>query len=145
MMRQPNGERQYRSTESKYKGGADEMYVTYDLEQRTRGGRTAEYPKVKCVYLAGKVKDWAVGDFTERLGKQAHGVRIAYEQTRSSHHRKGFTAVRRERTYAVRPAKVGETVQTFSQIVEVPREARNVHFHPDALPERYRGAVQDVR
>ena len=28
----------YRSTESKYKGGAHEMYVTYDLEQRTRGG-----------------------------------------------------------------------------------------------------------
>ena len=26
----------YRPTESKYKGGAHEMYVTYDLEQETR-------------------------------------------------------------------------------------------------------------
>ena len=28
----------YRTTESKYKGGAHENYVTYDLQQRTRGG-----------------------------------------------------------------------------------------------------------
>jgi hypothetical protein len=28
--------RQYKSTESKYKGGAMEMYVTYDLKQQTR-------------------------------------------------------------------------------------------------------------
>ena len=33
----------YRSTESKYKGGAQEMYVTYDLEQ-TRGRQNALYP-----------------------------------------------------------------------------------------------------
>mgnify|MGYP006987906056 CR=1 FL=1 len=26
----------YKPTESKYKGGAREMYVTYDLEQKTR-------------------------------------------------------------------------------------------------------------
>ena len=31
--------RRYRSTESKYKGGAHEMYVTYDLEQKTRSGQ----------------------------------------------------------------------------------------------------------
>jgi hypothetical protein len=31
--------RRYRSTESKHKGSAHEMYVTYDLEQKTRGGR----------------------------------------------------------------------------------------------------------
>ena len=31
----------YRPTESKYKGGAQEMYVTYDLEQKTRGGGSA--------------------------------------------------------------------------------------------------------
>jgi len=31
--------------------------------------------------------------------------------------------------------------------VEVPDEAQNVHFYPDRehLPERYRGALQDVR
>jgi hypothetical protein len=42
-------ERRYRSTESKYKGGARQMYVTYDLEQKTRGGQSARYHKVKRV------------------------------------------------------------------------------------------------
>jgi hypothetical protein len=46
----------YRPTESGYKGGAEEMYVTYDLEQCTRGGDTALYPKVKRVYVPGDVK-----------------------------------------------------------------------------------------
>jgi hypothetical protein len=41
----------YRRTEAKYKGGAHEMYVTYDLEQRTRGAKTAVYPKIKRVYI----------------------------------------------------------------------------------------------
>jgi hypothetical protein len=50
----------YRPTESRYKGGAQEMYVTYDLQQKTRGGGQALYPKVKRVYIAGEVKDWKV-------------------------------------------------------------------------------------
>ncbi len=37
----------YRPTESQYKGGAAEMYIAYDLEQKTRGDRHALYPKVK--------------------------------------------------------------------------------------------------
>ena len=39
--------RRYRPAEAKYMGGAHEMYVTYDLEQKTRGGQSALYPKVK--------------------------------------------------------------------------------------------------
>jgi hypothetical protein len=35
----------YKTTESKYKGGAKEMYVTYDLWQATRGENQALYPK----------------------------------------------------------------------------------------------------
>jgi len=50
-------QRSYRPTESKYKGGAHDMFVTYDLDERTRGGGTATYPKVKRVYIAGEVKD----------------------------------------------------------------------------------------
>jgi hypothetical protein len=42
----------YRPTESKYKGGAHEMYVTYDLEQKTRGEQSAVYPRVKRVYIS---------------------------------------------------------------------------------------------
>ena len=65
----------YRPTESKYKGGAHEMYVTYDLEQKTRGGQRAVYhPKAKRVYIAGHLKDWKSGVARKRTGRQVHGV-----------------------------------------------------------------------
>ena len=64
----------YRPTESKYKGGASEMYVTYDLEQKTRGGGSAWLPKVKRVYIAGDVTGWEVGEFRKRSGREVHGV-----------------------------------------------------------------------
>src|SRR5215469_13507513 len=73
--------RRYRSTESKYKGGAQEMYVTYDLEQKTRGGQSALYHKVKRVYIAGEVRDWRTGLVRKRTGREVHGLRIEYEQT----------------------------------------------------------------
>jgi hypothetical protein len=72
----------YRFTESKYKGGAHEMYVTYDLKQQTRGEQHAVYPKVKRVYVSGNVMDWKTGIVRNKLGRQVHGVRIEYEQTR---------------------------------------------------------------
>jgi hypothetical protein len=40
-MKEATRERGYRPTESKLKGGAKTMYLTYDLEQRTRGGKSA--------------------------------------------------------------------------------------------------------
>jgi hypothetical protein len=144
-MARRNGGSGYRPTESKYKGGAREGYVTYDLRQETRGGGAAVYPKVKRVYIAGNVKDWAVGDFTKRSGRKAHGVRIEYEQTRGGYERKGFTAHRGSTTYRVRPAKIEPTRQRFSQVVEVPEAARNVRFHTGALPAQYRQALQAVR
>src|SRR5215470_378488 len=86
--------RRYRSTESKYKGGASEMYVTYDLEQKTRGGGSALLPKVKRVYIAGDVKGWDLGDFRRRSGREVHGVRIEYEQSRRRYRRGAYTATR---------------------------------------------------
>src|SRR5438046_468066 len=106
----------YRPTESKYKGGAQEMYVTYDLEQETRGGGSALYPKVKRVYIAGDVKNWEAGTFKKRSGREAYGVKIDYEQTREGHHREGFHAERGQTSYEVRPADVKSTAQTFTQI-----------------------------
>src|SRR5271157_5536354 len=72
----------YRPTESKYKGGAHDMFVTYDLDERTRGGDTTTYPKVKRVYIAGEVKDWIAGAVRKRTGREVPGVRIEYEQSR---------------------------------------------------------------
>src|ERR1051326_5353709 len=91
--------RRYRPTESKYKGGAHEMYVTYDLDQKTRGGGSATYPKVKRVYIAGDVTDWKSGIVTKRTGRQVHGVQIEYEQSRTGHRREGYTAQRGETSY----------------------------------------------
>jgi len=137
----------YRPTEAKYKGGAHEMYVTYDLEQKTRGGGTATYPKVKRVYIAGDVKDFSSGTVAKRTGKTVHGVRIEYEQSRSRHRRQGYTAGRGETTYEVGPASVGSASQRFAQVVEVPKKAHNVHFYTSnkGLPEKYRSALQDIR
>jgi len=139
--------RGYRPTESKYKGGATEMYITYDLEQETRGGGKATYPKVKRVYIAGDVKDWKMGQVRKKSGREVHGVRIEYEQGRTRHRRTGYTAERGGTQYEVSPTGVGATTQRFAQVVELPLEARNVQFHAGEgdLPEPYRHARQDVR
>jgi hypothetical protein len=137
----------YRPTESKYKGGAHQAYVTYDLDQKTRGGGHAIYPKVKRVYVAGDVKDWKAGTVQKRSGREVHGVRIEYEQNRKRYHRKGYQAERGETAYKVAPASVGSTSQRFVQVVEVPKNVRNLRFYADRsrLPEKYRHALQNVR
>src|SRR5262249_26695478 len=95
-------DRRYRSTESKYKGGAEEMFVTYDLDQKTRGGGHALYPKVKRVYIAGKVIDWQAGaSLRKRTGRRVNGVRVEYEQGRKGYRRAGYTAQRDETKYTV--------------------------------------------
>jgi hypothetical protein len=140
-------ERGYRSTESKYKGGAREMFVTYDLEQRTRGGGSATYPKVKRVYIAGDVKDWNTGQVRKKSGREVHGVRIEYEQSRKRHRRQGYTAERGGASHPVSPASVAAASQRFAQVVEIPAQAQNVHFYLNrsGLPEKYRHALQRVR
>src|SRR5262249_12968650 len=139
--------RRYRATESKYKGGASEMYITYDLEQNTRGGGRALLPKVKRVYIAGDVKGWDLGDFRKRAGREVHGVRIEYEQSWRPDRREAFKATRGRTEYEIPAASVAATNQRFAQVVELPREARNIRFHGAAedLPEPYRHARQRVR
>jgi hypothetical protein len=138
-------QRQYKATESKYKGGAEEMYVTYDVAQETRGGGRTLYPKVKRVYIAGKVKDWKVGNFAKRTGRKVHGVKIDYEQSRARYERKAYTAKRGSTQYKVSPAKVAGGASNFSKIVEVPEDAHNVRFHTGKLPRKYQDALQAVR
>jgi len=137
----------YRPTAAKYKGGAHQMYVTYDLEQRTRGAHSAVYPKVKRVYIAGDVKGWNAGAVRKRTGREVHGVRIEYEQTRQGYRRKAYGARRGRTDYAVGAVSVGSTAQRFVQVVELPQRARNMHFYPQhaGLPAKYREALQRVR
>lgn len=125
----------YTPTEAQYKGDAEEMYVTYDLEQETAGEGTATYPKVKRVYIAGDVEDWAVGTFEKQSGKEVYGVRIRY--TRS---REGYEAEREGTEY-----EVGESSAEYTKVVEVPEDADNVKFRGTDLPEKYESALQDVK
>jgi hypothetical protein len=146
-MKATASERGYRPTESKYKGGAHEMYVTYDLEQKTRNDGSTIYPKIKRVYIAGQVLDWKVGVVKKKSGREVYGVQINYEQSRKSYYRKGYTAQRGKTTYETSPASVGATSQTFAQIIEVPKGAGNVRFYTNLgeLPATYRHALQRVR
>lgn len=123
------------------------MYVTYDLEQKTRGDGQALYPKVKRVYIAGEVQDWKVGQFEKRSGRKVSGVEIVYEQSRAGYRRQGYTAKRGDTTYEVPPTSVQSSSHSFRKVVEVPEKAQNVKFYTDAkkLPEKYRSALQDVR
>lgn len=140
-------ERRYRPTESQFKGNATEMFVTYEIEQKTRGGGSAIYPKVKRVYIAGEVKDWRTGTLQKRSGREAHGVEIEYEQRRKAYHRKGYTVHRGRTTYQVPPSSIKASVQKFRKIVEVPKNAKNIRFYSDRdkLPEKYRHALQNIR
>jgi hypothetical protein len=137
----------YRSTESKYKGGATEMYVAYDLQQRTRNGGSALVPKVKRVYIAGDVVGWKLGEFRKRSGREVHGLRIEYRQSRRPYRREGYRAARGQTEYAVAPVGVSAARQQFAQVVELPARARNVNFYTESkeLPEAYRHALQNVR
>jgi hypothetical protein len=139
--------RRYKTSESKYKGGAKEMYITYDLRQPTRGDGSAIYPKVKRVYIAGDVKDWKTGNVKKRSGRMVPGVAIQYEQTRAGYHRKEYTAKRDGATYKVKPATVKGSSQEFTKVIEIPKRAQNIHLYtkPDKLPKKYQSALQDVR
>ena len=123
------------------------MYITYDLKQPTRGGDSAIYHKVKRVYIAGNVKDWKAGTVKKRSGQTVSGVAINYEQARTGYHRKGYTAKRDGVPYKVKPATVKDSSQEFTKIVEIPKQAQNIHLYtkPDKLPKKYQSALQDVR
>src|SRR5258708_10841080 len=142
-MNEPS-QRRYKATEAKYKGRAEEMYVTYDIEQKTRGGNEALYPKVQRVYIAGQVKDWHVGEFEKRTGKHVHGVKIEYEQSRQGYQRKGYTATRGGKEYQQKPSHITRGKSSFSKLVEVPEDARNVAFH-EKLPAKYKETLQNIR
>jgi hypothetical protein len=109
----------YRRTEAKYNGDAHEMYVTYNLEQRTRGAKTAVYPKVKRVHIAGEVRDWKAGDCQKKTGRHVHGVRIEYEQHRRGYRRTGFDAQRGRTVYPVEPASVSPTLAASVAMLQV--------------------------
>jgi hypothetical protein len=138
-------DRQYKSTGLKYKGGAHEMYVTYDIKRETRSGTSSATPRVKRIYISGRVKNWHVGNYVKRTGRKVYGVKIEYTQTQGSYARTPYTAKRGGTSYKVSPAKVSASDSTFTTIVEVPKTARNIHFYSSKLPHKYASTLQRVR
>ena len=129
------GTQSYKTTESKYKGGAEEMYVTYDLWQETRGDGRALYPKVKRVYIAGRVKDRHVGTFAKRTGKRVHGVQIEYTQSRTAYARKGYTATRAMwEHFLCDTATPSRTCASYSDACTARRSRENLATTPYTAP-----------
>ena len=135
----------YTPTEAKYKGTAQENYITYDLEQETRGTTSAMYPKVKRVYIAGDVQDWDVGTFEKQSRRTVYGVRIDYEQKREGYRRKAYNGERNGTTYEVPATAVEPSISRYTKVVEIPEVAQNVRFQGTKLPKKYRSAMQNVR
>lgn len=119
----------YRSTESQYKNGAREMYVTYDLAQRTRRDG-ARVPKVKRVYIASDVANWKVGTFAKRTGKRVRGamrgVRIEYRQSRSAYTRSSHATSKGSDS-----AKWQRAPRALRRSSKCPRRPRTFAFTPD--------------
>lgn len=124
----------YRPTETKLKGGAEQMYITYDLWQETRGDGRALYPKVRRVYIAGKVKGWQIGTFEKRSGKQVPGVKIVYEQSRSGHVRKGYTARRGVPSTRCRRRRSGRVVRASPRLSSCQGTPKEFSFIPGNSP-----------
>jgi predicted CoA-binding protein len=99
------------------------------------------------VYIAGDVTDWKSGEVQKRSGRKVSGVQVDYKQTRSGYHRKEFVPQRDHTTYNVKPTTVKGSSQQFRQIIEVPKNAQNVHFYTNAkkLPKKYQSTLQNVR
>ena len=137
----------YRPTVSQFKGGVDEMYVIYDMDQKSRGGGHAIYPKVRRVYIAGDVQSWTVGEVKKRSGRLVYSVTVSDHIGRRGLPAQGVYGQSGPDQLQGSPASVKASSQIIRKIVEVPRDAQNVHFYQDMkrLPEKYRQAFQDVR
>src|SRR5690606_40233097 len=57
-----------------YKGGADQMFVTYELGSDL--GEDGSCPQVTRVYISGDLCCWEIGTFKTRSGADVYGVKI---------------------------------------------------------------------
>jgi hypothetical protein len=112
---------------------AQEMYVSYDLPQRTRGGGTAIFPKVKRVYIPGEIQEWAVGNFRKRSGRHVFGVKVTYRVPAEPTIEESQTDSRPD---AGRVSRIHPTYRRFTQVIGLPEAARNVQLHEAQAPGR---------
>jgi hypothetical protein len=118
-----------------------EMYITYELAQRTRGGGSAIFPRVKRVYIPGDVVEWGVGRFRKRSGRMVHGVRITYRMRDGAAPEEPRKAPRSTTNTA--GGDTSAPARRFTQVIDLPDAARNVQLHEAQRPGRAR--VRAVR
>lgn len=144
-MASSSSQHEIRAEQPRYPTTVSDLYVTYDIEEVTASGQRTLEPHARRVSIGGEVREWQVGDFRRRSGREVHGIRIHYEQSRKGYLRDGFTATRGGITYEVPSTDVEPGTSMFTHIVELPVRARNVQLHRGALPRRYREALRVTR
>jgi len=90
----------------------------YENLERTRAGNKVWKPRVKRVYISGKLLRWQKGRVRKRTGETVNGIKLVYENTR-----KGFKAQRGNTRYSVSRAEM-----EVAKVVELPKGARNIRL-----------------
>ena len=108
----------YRPTEYPRVGAGRYYYILYENLERTRAGNKVWKPRVKRVYISGKLLRWQKGRVRKRTGETVNGIKLIYENTR-----KGFKAQRGSTRYSVSRAEM-----EVAKVVELPKGARNIRL-----------------
>ena len=116
----------YHPSEYKYKGTGRYYYIKYEHLEHTRNGLQVWKPRVKRVFISGKLIKKQIGTFVNKYGRHVHGVKLVYENTRSGYKRRAFIAHRNRKYYRVSSAKIPKTRIVVSKIVELPKNSRKI-------------------
>ena len=108
----------YKPSEYPRVGPGRYYYIMYENLERTRAGNKVWKPRVKRVYISGKLLRWQKGRVRKRTGETVNGIKLVYENTR-----KGFKAQRGNTRYSVSRAEM-----EVAKVVELPKGARNIRL-----------------
>ena len=108
----------YKPSEYPRVGPGRYYYIMYENLERTRAGNKVWKPRVKRVYISGKLLRWQKGRVRKRTGETVNGIKLIYENTR-----KGFKAQRGNTRYSVSRAEM-----EVAKVVELPKGARNIRL-----------------
>ena len=108
----------YKPSEYPRVGPGKYYYIMYENLERTRAGNKVWKPRVKRVYISGKLLRWQKGRVRKRTGETVNGIKLIYENTR-----KGFKAQRGSTRYSVSRAEM-----EVAKVVELPKGARNIRL-----------------
>ena len=108
----------YKPSEYPRVGPGKYYYIMYENLERTRAGNKVWKPRVKRVYISGKLLRWQKGRVRKRTGETVNGIKLVYENTR-----KGFSARRGNTRYSVSSAEM-----EVAKVVELPKGARNIRL-----------------